>query len=113
VKFVNSLVTRNEYDFVWINTFNFAHFDILNGDGLNEVIHKIDLDGIIHLAAIHFIPYCNQHPFNSSNMNIQGTINILDAGKSLKNLEKMFFPSTAALYPICDDPLPETLQTNL
>ena len=25
VKFVNSLVTRNEYDFIWINTFNFAH----------------------------------------------------------------------------------------
>jgi UDP-glucose 4-epimerase len=112
VKFVNSLVTRNEYDFVWINTFNFAHFDILNGHGLSEVIHKIDLDEIIHRAAIHFIPYCNQHPFNSSNINIQGTLNILDAGKSLKNLEKMFFPSTAAQYPICDDPLPETQQTN-
>lgn len=25
VKFVNSLVTQNEYDFIWINTFNFAH----------------------------------------------------------------------------------------
>jgi glycosyltransferase involved in cell wall biosynthesis len=25
VKFVNSLFTRNEYDFVWINTLNFAH----------------------------------------------------------------------------------------
>lgn len=25
VKFVNSLVTRNEYDFIWINTFNCAH----------------------------------------------------------------------------------------
>jgi UDP-glucose 4-epimerase len=112
VKFVNSLVTRNEYDFVWINTFNFAHFDILNGQGLSEVIHKIAPNWIIHLAAIHFIPYCNQHPFNSSNINIQGTINILDAAKSLKNLEKMFFPSTAALYPICDDPLPETQQTN-
>src|SRR4028118_1460801 len=24
----------------------------------------------------------------------------------------MFFASTAALYPICDDPLPETQQTN-
>lgn len=112
VKFVNSLVTRNEYDFVWINNFNFAHFESLNGHGLSEVIYKIAPDWIIHLAAIHFIPYCNQHPFNSSNINIQGTINILDAAKSLKNLEKMFFPSTAALYPICDDPLPETQQTH-
>ena len=112
VKFVNSLVTRNEYDLVGINTFKFAHFDILNGHGLSEVIHKIAPDWIIHLAAIHFIPYCNQHPFNSSNINIQGTINILDGGKILKNLEKMFFALTAAQYPICDDAIPETQQTN-
>jgi len=46
----------------------FHQLDILNGHGLSKVIHKIDSDGIIHLAAIHFIPYCNQHPFNSSNI---------------------------------------------
>ncbi len=64
----------------------FHQLDILNGHGLSEVIHKIDPDGILHLAAIHFIPYCNQHPFNSSNINIQGTINVLNAAKTLNNL---------------------------
>jgi len=64
----------------------FHQLDILKGHGLSEVIHKIDPDGIIHRAAIHFIPYWNQHPFNSSNINIQGTINILDAAKNLNNL---------------------------
>ena len=99
-------------DFLTIPDTYFHQLDILNGHGLNEVIHKIDPDWIIHLAAIHFIPYCNQHPFKSSNINIQGTINVLKAAKSLKNLEKMFFASTAAVYPICDDAIPETQQTN-
>lgn len=73
-------------DFLTIPDTYFHQLDILNGHGLSEVIHKIDPDGIIHLAAIHFIPYCNQHPFNSSNINIQGTINILNAAKNLNNL---------------------------
>ena len=72
-------------DFLTIPDTYFHNLDILNEDGLTEVIHKIDPDWIIHLAAIHFIPYCNQHPFKSSNINIQGTINVLSAAKSLKN----------------------------
>lgn len=99
-------------DFLTIPDVCFHQLDILNEDGLTEVIHKIDPDWIIHLAAIHFIPYCNQHPFKSSNINIQGTINVLNAAKSLKNLEKMFFASTAAVYPICDHAIPETQPTN-
>lgn len=99
-------------DFLTIPDTYFHKLDILNEDGLTEVIHKIDPDWIIHLAAIHFIPYCNQHPFKSSNINIQGTINVLSAAKSLKKLEKMFFASTAAVYPICDHAIPETQQTN-
>jgi UDP-glucose 4-epimerase len=99
-------------DFLPIPDTYFHQLDILNGHGLSEVIHKIDPDWIIHLAAIHFIPYCNQHPFKSSNINIQGTINVLNAAKSLKNLEKMFFASTAAVYPICEEAIPETQQTN-
>ncbi len=99
-------------DFLTIPDTYFHKLDILNGHGLTEVIHKIAPDWIIHLAAIHFIPYCNQHPFKSSNINIQGTINVLNAAKSLKNLEKMFFASTAAVYPICDHAIPETQPTN-
>jgi len=73
-------------DFLPIPDTYFHQLDILNRHGLSEVIHKIDPDGIIPLAAIHFIPYCNQHPFYSSNINIQGTINILNTAKNLNNL---------------------------
>ncbi len=44
-------------DFLPIPDTYFHQLAILNGHGLSEVIHKIDPDGITHLAAIHFIPY--------------------------------------------------------
>lgn len=80
---------------------HFYNEDILNAKKMEEIISSIKPNYIIHLAAIHFIPYCNQHPFESSNINIQGTINILKCAKMVKP-EKIFFASTAAVYPIYD-----------
>ncbi|MGZ4056883.1 MAG: NAD-dependent epimerase/dehydratase family protein [Bacteroidia bacterium] len=89
-------------DFINIPDDHFFDFDILNKTKIETVIASINPSKIIHLAAIHFIPYCNQHPFESSNINIQGTINILNAASKLKGLESVLFASTAAVYPISD-----------
>lgn len=95
-------------EFIKIPDTHFYNLDILNAEEVRKTILEIDPAWIIHLAAIHFIPYCNQYPFESSNVNTKGTINILKAAKELKNLEKIFFASTAAVYPICDHAIPET-----
>jgi UDP-glucose 4-epimerase len=87
---------------------HFFEFDILDRLKLSKVISEISPDWIIHLAAIHFIPYCNQHPVEAAQVNIQGTINVLEAAKNVKNLEKVFFASTAAVYPISDTAISET-----
>jgi UDP-glucose 4-epimerase len=87
---------------------HFFEFDILDRLKLSKVISEISPDWIIHLAAIHFIPYCNQHPVEAAQVNIQGTINVLEAAKNVKNLEKVFFASTAAVYPACDTAVSET-----
>lgn len=79
---------------------------------IQDVMMSIQPHWVIHLAAIHFIPYCNQHPYESANINIQGTINILDAAKKVDCLEKVLFASTAAVYPIIDTPIAETFTTN-
>jgi UDP-glucose 4-epimerase len=86
--------------------------DITDRDLVQQTIARIQPHWIIHLAAIHFIPYCNQNPYESANINIQGTINILDAAKKLDCLEKILFASTAAVYPIVDTPIAETFITN-
>lgn len=86
--------------------------DITDRELVQNTIARIQPHWIIHLAAIHFIPYCNQNPYESANINIQGTINILDAAKKLDCLEKVLFASTAAVYPIVDTPIAETFTTN-
>jgi UDP-glucose 4-epimerase len=89
-------------EFLEIDEKKFFNADILDRKKMMTLVEGIAPRKIIHLAAIHFIPYCNQHPFESSNINIQGTINILDAASRVKGLESVLFASTAAVYPISD-----------
>jgi UDP-glucose 4-epimerase len=86
--------------------------DILDQKEASSIIQQVQPEWVIHLAAIHFIPYCNQHPFASANTNIQGTMNVLDALRSVSCLERVLFASTAAVYPIIDEPISEKAATN-
>lgn len=96
--------------FIQIPDTHFFQLNILNQSELEQAIATINPNWIIHLAAIHFIPYCNQHPFESSNINIKGTMNVLQAARGLQQLDKLFFASTAAVYPICNHAIAESQQ---
>lgn len=76
--------------------------DIRDDKKVEQVITQVEPEVVIHLAAIHFIPYCNQHPFEAADTNIRGTMNVLKACRRLSSLKKVFFASTAAVYPIAD-----------
>src|SRR5215510_12787904 len=89
---------------------HFAKEDILNMESLRSVLMDFSPHYVVHLAAVHFIPYCNQHPFESANINITGTANILKVCSELPELEKFFFASTAAVYPICDQGITEEIE---
>jgi UDP-glucose 4-epimerase len=105
--FVIDNLSFGNRSFIDIDDQHFFNADILDEKRIDEIIGSIKPDYVIHLAAIHFIPYCNQHPFESSNINIRGTIHVLNAAKKFKP-EKIFFASTAACYPIYDDAVNET-----
>lgn len=100
--FVIDNLSFGNRDFINIPDNHFYKEDIRDGERMKSIVAKINPQWIIHLAAVHFIPYCNEHPFESGDVNIRGTMNILDAAKGAPNLEKMFFASTAAVYPISD-----------
>jgi UDP-glucose 4-epimerase len=91
--------------FISVDDAHFFKEDILNAPALNQIFEKVEPQIVIHLAAIHFIPYCNAHPFEASQVNIQGTINVLEASK--KHVKQFLFASTAAVYPIAEGPLHE------
>lgn len=72
---------------------------------IETVVEKYEPDIIIHLAAIHYIPYCNANPEETFDVNIMGTRNLLEASGDVDFL----FASSAAVYPPVEGLLSENL----
>ncbi len=107
--FVIDNLSFGKREFINIDDDHFYNADILDREAINNIFNKIKPEIVIHLAAVHFIPYCNQHPYESSNININGTINILENCR-IQKVQKVFFASTAAVYPIYDEAVSEKHQ---
>ncbi|MBL0340390.1 MAG: NAD-dependent epimerase/dehydratase family protein [Bacteroidetes bacterium] len=108
--FVIDNLSFGNRDFIKIDETHFFKTDILDRESVIKIMQDVKPDMVIHLAAIHFIPYCNEHPHESANINIQGTINVLDGAKK-SGVKKVFFASTAAVYPIYDEAVSEKHET--
>lgn len=100
--FVLDNLSFGNRDFITVADDHFFLADIRDAKAVEEAFQKVQPEVVVHLAAIHFIPYCNEHPFESSDINIRGTMNVLAAAKSMPTLKKILFASTAAVYPISD-----------
>lgn len=105
--FVIDNLSFGNRDFINTDDSHFYNQDIRDASAIVRIFDETKPEWVIHLAAIHFIPYCNEHPFESSDINIRGTLNILEAAKKCNSVKKIFFASTAAVYPIYDDAISE------
>jgi UDP-glucose 4-epimerase len=85
----------------------FFQADIRDRAATQRVLDETRPNIVLHLAAIHFIPYCNQHPAEAADVNINGTINVLEAAGSKGSLEQIFVASTAAVYPVAEGAMDE------
>jgi UDP-glucose 4-epimerase len=73
-----------------------------------ETVREEAPDAIVHLAAIHHIPYCNDHPEEAFEVNTMSTRNLLSAARDVEGLQQMVFTSTAAVYEPGEGPHHET-----
>jgi UDP-glucose 4-epimerase len=73
-----------------------------------ETVRDEAPDAIVHLAAIHHIPYCNANPEEAFEVNTMGTRTLLDAARDVEGLEHVTFASTAAVYEPAEGPHRET-----
>ena len=80
--------------------------DIRSEDDLRQVTDFAP-DAVFHMAALHFIPYCNAHPQEALDVNVLGLDALLRALRSVP-LKTFVFPSSGAIYGFSDDPWPET-----
>lgn len=76
-----------------------------------ETVLDYDPTAIIHLAALHYIPYCNEHPEETFRVNVMGTRNLLAGARQLSNLSTVVFGSSAAVYPPRKGPHDESSET--
>ncbi len=80
--------------------------DILDKDQLSRAVEASGPDVVFHLAAIHYIPECEQNPGRAIQVNIEGTQRVLDA--CVGRPARLFFTSTGAIYdPAVTTPLNE------
>jgi UDP-glucose 4-epimerase len=82
--------------------------DLRNRDAVTDVLESVEPDVIVHLAAHHYIPYCNEHPEEAFDVNVMGTRHLLEAAESLSSLDRVVYASTAAVYPPREEPHSET-----
>src|ERR1700727_3014342 len=80
--------------------------DIRSAEDLRPVA-DFEPDTVFHLAALHFIPYCNAHPQEALDVNVLGLDTVIRAVRGAP-LETFVVPSTGAVYAFSDAPWPET-----
>lgn len=78
------------------NTGPFVFLDILNEVRMNEIIADHQITQIYHLAAI-LSASGEANPIKTWNINLNGLLSILNIAKE-KGLNKIFFPSTIAVF---------------
>ncbi len=55
------------------------------------------IDGVFHTAAVPRVPYSIQHPFETNENNITGTLNVLIAARDQK-VKRVVFSSSGSVY---------------
>ena len=79
-----------------IGKFLFVRGSIANFDHLLEIIENHGIDQVIHLAALLQFG-CEQDPRRAIEVNVQGTLNVLEACRK-KGVRKIVFGSSVAVY---------------
>jgi len=73
----------------------FEIIDVLNGEKINEIVSKYNIDSIIHLAAI-LSAVGEEKPLLTWNININGLHNVLEVARH--NNSQVFVPSSIAVF---------------
>lgn len=77
--------------------FKFYEADITDAEKMNEIFQDNKIDAVIHLAAWGGVPMSIQKPVIYANVNVVGTVNLLDACRNF-GVKKFIFASSSSVY---------------
>ncbi|ASV13381.1 dTDP-glucose 4,6-dehydratase [Leptospira santarosai] len=86
--------------------------DIRNMDQVRSVIHEFSPDTVFHLAAQPFVPKAVENPGETLEINVQGTLNLLESLRSLKKRVRFIYISSSDVYGNVSEsslPVPESV----
>jgi UDP-glucose 4-epimerase len=81
--------------------FAFHRIDIRDAAVVRALVAEVMPDVVVHLAAIHYIPECDNDPANATMTNVAGTVNLLAA---CAPGTRFVFASSGAVYKPDDAP---------
>lgn len=84
-----------------MSQFSIAEIDITDEDFVQQIMEEYQPESIIHLAAVHFIPECEQKPAETVSINVLGTVNLL---KHMPKGCRFVHTSSAAVYLPSEEP---------
>ncbi len=77
--------------------------DIRDAGAMSKVVNQVCPQVVVHLAALHYIPYCNANPFECYDVNVRGTSVLLDVLEQCA-VEHVFLASSAGVYQPSETP---------
>jgi UDP-glucose 4-epimerase len=91
-----TLVNKNSFTFSNHN-FSFYRYDIADRKEVSDIFRHEKVDSCIHLAAKVSVPESVENPWNTIDVNVKGTLNVLEAC-SINKVNSFVFASSAAVY---------------
>lgn len=93
--------TKNNIEYLKLfdknNRFTFIEADIRSFETINKIIKDYNIKQIYHLAAIVSVQESIENPLLSNEVNVKGTLNILEASRK-NDVKRVVFSSSAAVY---------------
>lgn len=89
----------------------FYEADIRDEDELSAAMAESRPNAVFHLAAHHFIPFCNENPLETLQVNVDGTYAVLTQAAAA-GARTAVVASSGAVYPSVDDLLSEDMTTS-
>lgn len=80
--------------------------DILDEAALAAALLRARPQVVFHLAAHHFIPFCEAHPLETLRVNVEGTVAVLRQAAA-NGVKTVILASSGVVYPGVDGPLRE------
>jgi UDP-glucose 4-epimerase len=93
----------------YLNRVDFYEADILDKSAVEAAMGRAQPSIVFHLAAHHFIPFCDKHPRETLRVNVEGTHLVLTEA-ARHGVKVAVVASSGSLYPSQDDLLSEDLE---